>query len=164
VTVITSGGNAFDFDIDTSNFEKALARIGAAAAGEALGKSAAAGALVLVGEAKIKIEENFVIHPTGPLKASVRVGRVWSSGNSATAEWGSYGIVYARIHEYGGVIYATNGPYLTFKTEDGAWHMVPFVTMPARPYMRPTIDEHGKDARQAVLFQLEKQIRMAEAQ
>ena len=46
-------------------------------------------------------------------------------------------LIYARIHEFGGTIEAKNGEYLTFQTADGEWHMVPSVTIPARPYLRP---------------------------
>lgn len=154
-------GDKIAFDMDTAKFDAALLRIGDAAAGEALGAAATAAALVLVAQAKINIESNFVIHPIGPLKASVGVGSVTATRNQAIAEWGSYGIVYARIHEYGGVILATNGPYLVFQTADGAWHSVPMVTMPARPYIRPAIDQHGRDAAKAAEFQLAQRLRLA---
>lgn len=48
-------------------------------------------------------------------------------------------VVYGAIHEFGGVIRAVNGPYLHFKTADGAWHMVAQVTIPPRPYLGPAL-------------------------
>lgn len=48
-------------------------------------------------------------------------------------------LVYGRIHEFGGVIYPKNGPYLVFQTSDGEWHSVTSVTIPARPTLRPAI-------------------------
>lgn len=50
--------------------------------------------------------------------------------------------VAARQHEFGGVIKAKNGPYLIFKTDDGQWHTVPFVTQPAHPHFRPALDQN----------------------
>lgn len=50
-------------------------------------------------------------------------------------------LVYARIHELGGDIVPKNGDYLTFKTADGNWVRTKKVTMPARPYLAPTLEE-----------------------
>lgn len=71
------------------------------------------------------------------------------SNTVATASVGPRGVVYARIHEYGGVIKAKNAPYMVFQTSDGAWHSVKSVKIPARPYLRPAFDEHGDDMLEA---------------
>jgi len=149
------------FTMDISKFDAALQKLEKAAAAEALGRVANAGALVFVAHAKINVEEQFTIHPTGPLKASLIVGRILAAAQRAIAEWGSYGIVYNRIHEFGGIIQATNGPYLVFKTADGAWHTVPFVDMPARPFMRPAKDQNQDEAKRAMLAVLVREIRAA---
>lgn len=50
-------------------------------------------------------------------------------------------IVYAAIHEFGGIIKPRTKKALTFKTKDGRWHTVQRVVMPARPYMRPAVQK-----------------------
>lgn len=50
------------------------------------------------------------------------------------AEWGS-NVIYAAIHQFGGVIRAKNKPYLVFKVPGGRLRRVKQVTMPARPYL-----------------------------
>ena len=63
-------------------------------------------------------------------------GEVMSGGAG-----GGAGIVYAKIHEYGGTITAKNAPYLRFRTDDGRWHAVRSVVMPERSYMRSSFTE-----------------------
>jgi len=53
----------------------------------------------------------------------------------------SSNVIYAGIHEYGGVIKAKKGPYLTFKIGD-RWVKVASVTMPARPFLEPAIEDN----------------------
>lgn len=81
---------------------------------------------------------------------NVRTGRLRSSFAMQRARYqsgiGVYGLVgtnviYARIHEVGGVIKPTAGKYLRFKTPDGSWHTVKQVTIPARPYAAPAMRE-----------------------
>lgn len=53
------------------------------------------------------------------------------------------GKVYARIHEFGGVIKAKNGDYLKFRLPDGSFVQVKQVTIPARPTLRPALMAHS---------------------
>jgi phage gpG-like protein len=69
----------------------------------------------------------------------------------------------ARIHEFGGVIKAKNKPYLVFKTEDGEWHTVRSVTIPARPYLRPAFDTGKGTAKDLVASTLRASIRRVTA-
>lgn len=80
--------------------------------------------------------------PTGNMKGATNL-RVDESASAITATVGiSLGTIpYARIHEYGGTILPKNGPYLVFKTADGAWHKVKSVTMPERSYMRSSLND-----------------------
>lgn len=80
--------------------------------------------------------------PTGNLKGATNL-QITDSADAITASVGvSLGTIpYARIHEYGGVILPKNGPYLVFKTADGAWHKVKSVTMPERSYLRSSLNE-----------------------
>lgn len=63
---------------------------------------------------------------------------------------GSKGVVYAAIHEYGGIIRARRAPYLVFRTYDGRWHRVKKVRMPARPYARPALKKEQAKASEFV--------------
>ncbi|MBA7515229.1 hypothetical protein ES705_07268 [subsurface metagenome] len=79
-------------------------------------------------------------------------------------------VVYAAIHEFGGVTH----PRVTARMRGFAWHMFyetgePMwrglaltkktfltVSIPARPYMRPALDDKGKAAAEAVAVALRK--------
>ena len=58
-------------------------------------------------------------------------------------------VVYARIHEEGGMIHATKTipgtktgrKWLRFRTADGQWHTVDRVRIPARPYLGPALEK-----------------------
>ena len=54
-------------------------------------------------------------------------------------------VVYARIHEYGGVITPKQADMLHF-TIDGKEIFTDEVQMPARPYLRPAFDEKKREA------------------
>lgn len=52
------------------------------------------------------------------------------------SEWGAdTSVIYAAIHQFGGVIRPKNKPYLTFKLPDGSFRRVKQVTIPARPFI-----------------------------
>lgn len=53
----------------------------------------------------------------------------------------SNNVIYAGIHEYGGVIKPKKGKYLTFKVGD-RWVKVTSVKIPARPFIRPAIEDN----------------------
>lgn len=82
---------------------------------------------------------------TGNLRRSIIFNPAKESGGRITgslqAGVGNKALVYARIHELGGIIRPVRANYLRFKTADGAWHAVKQVVMPARPYMRPGVEE-----------------------
>jgi len=50
-------------------------------------------------------------------------------------------VVYARIHELGGEIVPRTAPALVFRTEDGAFHRVQRVSMPARHWLSAALEE-----------------------
>jgi len=75
---------------------------------------------------------------TGNLRRSIN-SSVAVEGRSVVGILGSY-VIYARIHELGGVIRAKNG-YLKFKTDHG-WRSAKQVVIPARPFLRPAITEN----------------------
>lgn len=78
---------------------------------------------------------------TGELRDSIKAEvQAHSGGVTFRLRAGNERVPYARIHEYGGVIHATNAEYLTFRIAD-QWISVPSVTIPARPYLRPAVEE-----------------------
>ena len=106
-------------------------------------------AIIIEGEAKRIVYDGHPDHlkgGKGRLRGSI-THQVDESG--LTAKIGS-NVIYARIHEFGGVIKAKNAPYLMFKGEDG-WVRVKEVTIPARPYLKPAFEEKGEEASQAFL-------------
>ena len=67
------------------------------------------------------------------LTGSRQIGIVMRAGDRSQ-------VVYAAIHEFGGTIVPVNGQYLTFKGSKG-WARVQSVTIPARPYVKPALDQ-----------------------
>lgn len=98
--------------------------------------------------------------PTGNLKGSINT-KIEDLPSSITASVGTSvgAIPYARIHEYGGTILPKNGPYLVFKTADGAWHKVTQVVMPERSYLRSSL----ADMEQTIETQIRLSVRRAAA-
>jgi len=76
-------------------------------------------------------------YKTGTLRRSIHIEEVSNTEVRVGTD-----VIYAAIQEYGGVINAKNAPWLTFKTDDGEWHRVKSVTIPAHPYLRPAMDEN----------------------
>ena len=75
---------------------------------------------------------------TGVLMGSIH-GHVAPRGTSVNASVYST-CVYARIHELGGTIRPKSAQYLRFQI-DGAWKTVSEVTIPERPYIRPSVEQ-----------------------
>lgn len=78
---------------------------------------------------------------TGRLRNSI-TGKL--KGNDTLEVGAGTNVVYARIHEEGGVIKAKNAPYLHFQV-GGRWVKTKQVTIPARPYVRPSIETFFRD-------------------
>lgn len=74
---------------------------------------------------------------TGRLSSAVK----WWGGGPTTVFVGVRGVVYAAIHEFGGIIRARSGGLLVFETEDGVWHAVPQVRIPQRSYIRRSMED-----------------------
>lgn len=85
-----------------------------------------------------------LVNRTGKLRDSIRLSKFVQfsphSGASATITAGSSRVPYASIHELGGTIKATRSKYLTFQVS-GRWVKVEQVNIPARPYMKPAMQE-----------------------
>ncbi|MCB0072832.1 MAG: HK97 gp10 family phage protein [Caldilineaceae bacterium] len=109
--------------------------------GESLLSMLVAMAVIFERAIKEKIKERGLID-SGRLRSSVG----WLKLNDKTVVVGVFNLVYAAIHEFGGVIRAKGGGYLRFRTKDGQWHTVKEVTIPARPYVRPAFYENVDEA------------------
>jgi len=76
---------------------------------------------------------------TGHLRRSIRSGI--DANTHGVVGWIGSNIVYARIHELGGVIKPTKAKYLKFQVNN-KWVSKKQVTIPARPYLMPSITEN----------------------
>lgn len=97
--------------------------------------AATAGALLLENAAKDNAP-----YKTGTLKRSIDHETIEKSKDAVFVAVGT-NLEYAAIQEFGGTIESKSGGLLVFKTDDGEWHSVPSVTVPAHPYLRPALDE-----------------------
>jgi phage gpG-like protein len=76
-----------------------------------------------------------VLHSRGgTLSSSIRS---WIQGLNAFV---GTSLIYAAIHEFGGVITPKNSPYLVFQV-NGHWVKTKIVVMPKRAYLDPAIKE-----------------------
>lgn len=88
-------------------------------------------------EARLNTSGRILRRRTGRLRASI-TSTVLVHGNRVTGRIGS-NVVYARIHELGGIIKPRNAKALRFNIPGVGWRTVKSVTIPARPYLRPAI-------------------------
>lgn len=111
-------------------------------------------------QARAKINVHQKLNTTGKSKGTLsRSVTVISKANRLEAEIGP-SVIYGRIHEFGGVIKPVKGEYLWFnmpgsqaisyrkdgtvkpgKMTDGHLIRVKQVTIPARPYLQPALDD-----------------------
>lgn len=142
--------------IDMTPLENALSKISKNVTGEQLSKPVLAGLFQLEAMAKLNIRKSFKQH-TGAFAANFETKLDEVTEKSAKGHTSPLSI-QARIQELGGVIKATNAPALVFQTDDGQWHHVKAVTIPARPYLRPAADEGKADIVEAISNQLKELI------
>jgi hypothetical protein len=154
-----SDGIRFEFDLPA--FHAALEKVGGAVRGEALGRTAHAIAFRIEGKAKANAEQTFIHTPPHDLIPSIQTQEPVFTDDYAECDVMVFSI-YGMIREFGGIILATNGPYLTFRTEDGEWHKVPSVMHPAQPYLRPAVDDEA-DLQAVGEAALEEELRRAGA-
>lgn len=70
-------------------------------------------------------------------------------------------VVYGRIQELGGIIRPVLKKMLSWTNVNGERIFAFAVHLPARPYLRPAMDEHLDDIRKAISFQIQKAIQVA---
>lgn len=101
---------------------------------------------------------------TGLLRSSIGV-RVQASRRKSLARVGSgvgggRPVKYAPIHEYGGTIQARGSGYLKFKI-NGQWYQKKSVHIPARPYLKPSLETKQQEALKVILQTLINEYRRA---
>jgi HK97 gp10 family phage protein len=106
------------------------------------------GAKIIAAYAQENIRNKLNKHPMGKMTNATGIKR---EGKYVLA--GVFGVIYAKIHEFGGVIRPVKAKALKFQI-DGKWIVTKKVTMPARPYLRPAVDEHQSEIRDAVIAAL----------
>jgi phage gpG-like protein len=121
-----------------SEFDATLKRIAADMQGEATDSALTAAALYVEGLIKQNLERQKLVD-TGNLLNSIQFGGIIREGAAAVAQVGT-NVVYAAIHEFGGVI------------KDGAR----VVSVRARPYMRPAMDNNQRGIVQVIAATLER--------
>ncbi|MCX6022999.1 MAG: HK97 gp10 family phage protein [Chloroflexi bacterium] len=163
--------DAFSFSItgDTALIAN-LARLSDEMRGAAIERAVVAGALLVrnaaVQRARVK---------TGNLRRSIHVGEPWRSGDTVSVEVGT-DLEYAAIHEYGGVVTPKNGKVLAWVTrgkrptsaagwkkarKEGRVAFAKKVHIPARPYLRPALDENVAEVQEEIAKALAKLVKAA---
>jgi len=119
----------------------------AAASGDNIIKALKAGGEVVRNHAKLNIQAQELVD-TGNLLGSISVQEGSGGKSDATVEIGT-NVEYAAIHEFGGAIHQTN-----------AWGkgIEQTIHIPARPYLRPALDENVNSISDAVGASLKHQI------
>jgi len=119
----------------------------AAASGDNIIKALKAGGEVVRNHAKLNIQAQELVD-TGNLLGSISVQEGSGGKSDATVEIGT-NVEYAAIHEFGGAIHQTN-----------AWGkgITQTIHIPARPYLRPSLDENVNSISDAVGASLKHQI------
>ena len=119
----------------------------AAASGDNIVKSLLAGGEVVRNHTKLNIQAQELVD-TSNLLNSIGVQEGSGGKTDATVEIGT-NVEYAAIHEFGGAIHQTN-----------AWGkgITQTIHIPARPYLRPSLDENVNSISDAVGASLKHQI------
>ena len=143
--------------VDLKRFQHQLQQLSEAAQREALVKAATVGSLVVETHTKMNILANFTMR-TGTLLNNWSRGILRSERTRAEVFFGT-NTVYARIHEFGGVIRPLTARALAFETADGGFHIVQQVTIPARPYVRPAMDNNHEEIMTAIINEVKQRIR-----
>lgn len=79
---------------------------------------------------------------TNRLRSSITAGEPVKKGNIYTEKIGT-NVKYAPIHEFGGVIVPVHKLVLRWKGKDGKYVFSQRSIIPARPFLRPSIQDKG---------------------
>lgn len=142
-------------EVDLTQFKKKMAALSKTAQGESLIETLDAGARVIQANAMINANEVFSDKATNTLANSIIV-EIEGRGNKASANIGPT-VVYGRIHELGGIIKPVVAKMLHFVI-DGVDVFAKAVHIPARPYLRPAVDGHEDEIKEAMFVTLKRKI------
>ena len=120
--------------------------------GEMLQDAAMAGGNVIEGHAKVNAGSGRpgLIMRMGTLVNAIKTSKGKKLKTFAEAHVGPGNLVYARIHELGGIIKPVTAKMLSWVSDTGERIFANAVHIPARPYLRPAVDENEKDIVKAV--------------
>lgn len=136
-------------------FMQALRKMDANVRGRGVKNAVEAGGRIVEAYAKVNVVNTFK-HQTGNLANSIRV-EVTASPDRAVARIGPTAI-YGRIQELGGTVKPLIKKKLYFMGEDGRLRTAMSVTLPARPYLKPAVEEHEDEILKAVAEKLRIEI------
>lgn len=139
-----------------AQFADALQKMDRHVRGKVVAKAAMAGGFTIEAHAKINVEKTFK-PGTGNLSNSIITTLEKSDDTSAKVSVGPT-VIYGRIQELGGTIKPVFAKMLHWVDENGQHHQANAVTLPARPYLRPAIDENEAKILQAVAANLRIEI------
>ena len=94
---------------------------------------------------------------TGRLRGSITQD-VKIEGNKVVGTIGT-DVVYGRIHELGGVIKPKKAKLLRFRIPGVGWRSAKEVIMPARPFLRPSLDDNMSDITRILSSRIEEAFR-----
>lgn len=107
------------------------------------GKAVMAGAFVGETHARLNVRDTFHLRG-GDLMNSIQSTLISDAPTRAEAEIGPT-VIYGRIQELGGTVLPVNAKMLHWVDEAGKHHSAFSVTLPARPYMAPAVNDHKEE-------------------
>ena len=112
------------------------------------------GAEVIRDKARQNVRKKLNRNATGNLEQAIVVKVI----NQYAVSVGPFGVVYAAIHEFGGIITPKRAKFLRFVIGNKVIY-TKYVKMPARPYMRPASQYGKRAATKAMVQYLENAIK-----
>ena len=92
-------------------------------------------------EARLNLSGRVLTRRTGRLRNSI-THKVKIQGDKVIGTLGT-NVIYGRIHELGGEIVPKNANALHFNIPGVGWRTAKKVVMPARPYLRPALEDNA---------------------
>lgn len=130
-----------DVDLDLGPLLKKFRRLDHEMQKQILKDAIDEGAMVVETHGKLNAMDVLNKRPTGTLANSIthenteEKPAVWKSEIGPT-------VVYGAIHEFGGIIKPRTAKVLHWVDENGDHHFAKAVHIPARPYMRPALENN----------------------
>ena len=136
--------------VKAEGFQKDLARVEKKLRGAAALKAVTSGGEQIMNFAKINTHTAFGHHQSGLLANSFTV-EAKMAGKGAEATIAPH-TPYTRIQELGGTIEPVHAKRLAWRDPDtGKWCFAKKVTLKPRPYLRPAVEDHMTEIRDAML-------------